>query len=102
MWNVTCPRCGKPAFRWMVKVLLGPARSVGCLSCGGEVGVSWVPLAAGVALFVAFVLVGALPDSPFLETRIVVTVFAALVLGWCAWFVQSPLVRKDDQPDDEG
>jgi hypothetical protein len=96
MWNLTCPWCGKPAFKWMVKVILGPARTAACRSCRTEITVSWKPLMAGVFLFIGFVLVGSLPNTPFLETRIVVPTFGVLVVGWIAWFVRSPLV-KDDQ-----
>jgi hypothetical protein len=97
MWNLACPSCGKPAFKWIWKVILGPARTAACRSCRTEVTVSWKPMMAGVFLFIAFVLVGAIPDTPFLDTRTVVTVFVALLLGWCAWFMRAPLVKGDDQ-----
>ncbi len=96
MWNVTCPVCGKPAFKWIIKVILGPSRTAGCRSCRTEISVSWKPLMAGVFIFVAFVLVGSMPDTPFLNTKVVVSVFAIVVLGWIAWFVRAPLVKGDD------
>ncbi len=96
MWNVTCPICGKPAFRWVFKVILGPARTAACRSCRTELSPSWKPLMGGVFLFIAFVLVGSLPDTPFLKTSVVVPAFALLVLGWSAWFVRSPLVLGDE------
>ena len=98
MWNLTCPHCGKPAFKWIIKVILGPAKTAGCRSCKAEISVSWKPLMGGVFLFIAFVLVGSLPDTPFLKTSVVVPVFGVVVLGWVAWFVRSPLVPGDDLP----
>jgi hypothetical protein len=96
MWNVICPHCGKPAFKWIFKVILGPARTAGCRSCRTELSVSWKPLMAGVFLFVGFVLVGSLPNTPFLNTSVAVTVFVALVLGWAVWFIRSPLVKGEE------
>jgi len=101
MWNVRCPVCGKKAIPRIVKVMLGPAKSVACQACGAGVGVSAVPLLAGVFLFVAFVLIGALPDTPFLSTRLAVGTMVAIVLGWGLWFSTAPLVRRDDKAEDE-
>jgi len=102
MWNVLCPVCRKRAIPKIVKVMLGPAKSVPCQACGAGVGVSAVPLLAGVVLFVAFVLTGALPDTPFLSTRLAVGTMVAIVVGWGLWFAMAPLVRRDDKSEDRG
>jgi hypothetical protein len=105
MWNVACPACGKTAFGWLAKVLLGPARTVHCGSCGVIVGLSPLPLVVGVALFIAFVLVSGMPDSPFADGRKAIAVFSVVVLGWGLWFVRSsPVLKPDDgdETDDEG
>lgn len=99
MWNVTCPVCGKPAFKWIIKVILGPAKTAGCRHCRAEISVSWKPLMAGVILFIAFVLVGSMSDTPFLNTKVAVAVFVAVVLGWVTWFARAPLVKGDDLKD---
>lgn len=102
LWNVACPTCGKPAFGWLAKVLLGPARTVHCGSCGVIVGLSPTPLLAGVAIFIGFVLVSGMPASPFADGKRAIAVFAVLVLGWCAWFVRSSPVLKPADDEDEG
>jgi hypothetical protein len=101
MWNLKCPYCGERAFKWTIKVMLGPARTCACRSCRKEVGTWWVPAMAGVFLFIGFVLIEALPKSPFRETEWAVALFAAIVIGWCAWFIRSPLVREDEKISSE-
>ena len=100
MWNVKCPACGKPAFGWLAKVLLGPARTVHCNGCGVIVGLSPRPLFAGVGLFVAFVLVSGMPDSPFADGKLAIAAFSLLLVGWGLWFVRSsPVLKKDDEEE---
>ena len=99
MWNLKCPACGKPAFAWVIKVLLGPARSVPCASCGAGVGLPALPLLAGSLLFVAYVFVSVLPDGPFSDGKTAGLAFAAIVLGWGGWFVRLSPVRREIEPD---
>ena len=99
MWNLRCPACGKPAFVWMIKVLLGPARSVPCASCGAGVGLPAWPLLVGALLFIAYVFLSVIPDSPFSDGRTAILAFAAIVLGWGLWFVRLSPVRREEEPD---
>lgn len=46
MTALGCPACGVPCVTVWSKLALGPARSVGCKTCGCRVGVSWLPYAA--------------------------------------------------------
>jgi len=97
MWNVRCPACGKPAFRWVIKVLLGPVHVVPCASCGAGVGLPAFPLLAGAILMIVFVFLSGLPDTPLQDGRTAGIVFAVILLGWGSWFVRlSPVPKSLD------
>ena len=101
MWNVRCPACGKPAFAWVIKVLLGPVHVVPCASCKASVGLPALPLLAVALLFIAYVFVAVLPDSPLQDGRTAGIVFAAIVLGWGLWFVRLSPIRKEERGEAE-
>jgi hypothetical protein len=92
--NTLCPACRRKAFGLVVKVMLGPAGAVPCPSCGESIGVSIWPHLTGVAVFVAYVIATAMPDTPMTNGRFAGALLASIVLVWGLWFLQAPLVRK--------
>ena len=65
-----CPHCGKLAIGFWKKSILGPARTVTCLSCGKPVSVGWSTLIA--ALPTCVVIVG-------------LSFYDAAALSWVVW-----------------
>lgn len=92
--NTLCPECRKPAFGFLVKVMLGPARAVPCPACGASIGVSIWPHLVGVLVFIAYVVASALPSSPLTDGPFAGALLASIVLVWGLWFLQARLVRK--------
>lgn len=88
---VECPHCHQRAISQLAKLMLGPARSTRCRSCGKHVSVSWlamlglIPFALG-AVAVLWAGRGWLAAS---------TIAVAMVLMFCFHAFCVPLVPRD-------
>jgi len=104
MKPLQCPRCGQSAMSAAVKLRLAPGRTRPCRSCGGALGVAWLPylLVAVVSQlfpFVGLLLAIALAANSLVAALLSVVAFSLVGLWLHGWLV--PLVARGSTASEE-
>lgn len=86
-----CPHCGKPAIGFFSKMVLGPALTRKCRSCGKSISVPWNSISTSLPIIAGVIIAGVWGVS---EAAFWLILVLAFVLSAALHWYYAPLVPR--------